>query len=136
MGRTKHCRLPRYSARSLIADVGHERNMTLPSDNETWLIDKGDEVIEKRVSLGEENLSLWDKLVYCLWVADYGMRNAGDLATAIDLHPSFQADGLNFAEELNLSKTSLLFHGSTDDMEKAYFSLFESVCDELKAKGC
>ena len=48
------------------------------TDNETWVVEAGDTVIQKKASCGIERLSPWERLVYCLWVADYGMRNAGD----------------------------------------------------------
>ena len=61
--------------------------MTDPTDtdNETWIIEAGDAVIQKEARLGIGRLTPWEALVYCVWVADYGMRNAGDLDTAEDL---------------------------------------------------
>ena len=61
--------------------------MAVPSDNETWVIEAGDTVIRKITCSSIECLSPWEMLVYCLWVADYGMRNAGDLDTAADVYP-------------------------------------------------
>jgi hypothetical protein len=55
-------------------------------DNETWLLDAGDEVIQAKAAHGIDSLSARDRLIYCLWVADYAMRNAGDLSTASDLY--------------------------------------------------
>ncbi|WP_332770517.1 hypothetical protein [Phenylobacterium sp.] len=48
-------------------------------DNETWLIDTGHDVIEKKAATGPASLNPRERLIYCLWVADYGMKNAGDL---------------------------------------------------------
>jgi hypothetical protein len=61
------------------------------SDNETWLVETGDEIIQKKADSGAESLTPWQRLVYCLWVADYGMRNAGDLDTAKEIYSDFQS---------------------------------------------
>jgi hypothetical protein len=53
--------------------------MGSPSENETWLMETGDAIIRKKARYKIDD---WETLVYCLWVADYGMRNAGDLETA------------------------------------------------------
>ena len=50
------------------------------TNKETWLVGAGDAVITKNA--GGVSLSPVERLVYCLWVADYGMRNAGDLDAA------------------------------------------------------
>ncbi len=109
--------------------------MTIPSENETWLIEKGDEIIQKSTSQGMSSLSPWEQLVYCLWVADYSMRNAGDLETASDVYGEYKTEGLQLAKELQLSQASSLFSNSTEEMGATYFSMFESVCDELKSRG-
>ncbi len=56
---------------------------------ETWIIDVGADVIAKRSAIGREALTPLEKLIYCVWVADYGMRNAGDLVVAADIYPEF-----------------------------------------------
>jgi hypothetical protein len=83
--------------------------MALPSDNETWIIDAGDAVIQKKATSGIEALSPSEHLIYCLWVADYGMRNAGDLVTAADLYPSFQTEAVRLANRLHLPFTQESF---------------------------
>ena len=64
-------------------------HMTIEHDNETWIIEAGDAVIQKRAEQGDDALTPLERLIHCLWVADYGMRNAGDLITAGDVYPSF-----------------------------------------------
>jgi hypothetical protein len=54
-----------------------DERMTVQIDNETWVIEAGDAVIQKKARSGMGSLAPWERLVYCLWVADYGMRNAG-----------------------------------------------------------
>ena len=70
-----------------------DHNSIQQMDNETWLLERGGEVIEKMASSGEGSLNAREKLVYCLWVADYGMRNAGDLDTAGDVYEKFLSEG-------------------------------------------
>ncbi len=79
--------------------------MTVPTDNETWIIEAGDAVINKEAAGGSDSLGSWERLVYCLWVADYGMRNAGDLDAAQGVRADFQSEGRRLAEELSLRLT-------------------------------
>lgn len=102
-------------------------------DNETWLVeDAGHSVIEKKAEQGADALSPIERLIYCLWVADYSMRNGGDLATADDLYPPFQQEARRIAEELSLPRTLSAFAVSRSDLERTYFQVFDSVCEELR----
>ena len=101
-------------------------------DNETWVIEVGDAVIQKKASSGMASLTPWETLVYCLWVADYGMRNAGDLVTAADLYADFQTDGHRIAEELSLPLTHKVFSLAKAELQQRYFDQFESICDEIR----
>lgn len=105
--------------------------MAGPSENETWLIEIGDVVIRKKAN-GGESLLPWEKLVYCLWVADYGMRNAGDLDTASDVYSDFHSEGTRLALEMSLPSTRRAFSLSKRDREGEYFDRFEAICDELR----
>jgi hypothetical protein len=106
--------------------------MPIPTDNENWIIDIAAEIIQRKANAGFENLSAKEKLIYCLWIADYGMRNAGDLQTAHDLFPSFQSEGRRIADELFLSITSKAFSLSQLEFQKMYFELFDLICDEIQ----
>ena len=103
------------------------------TDNENWVIEAGDTVIQRKARGGIECLSSWERLVHCLWVADYGMRNAGDLDTAADVYPQFQLDAKQTAESLSLRLTHETFSLSQGDLEREYFDRFESICDEIRA---
>jgi hypothetical protein len=59
------------------------------ADNETWVLERGAQIIEKRVVVGDAALNEWERLVYRLWVTDYMMRNAGDFANAKVMLPTF-----------------------------------------------
>ena len=101
-------------------------------NNETWLLDVGDRVIRKKASTGWASLSSLEALVYCIWVADYGMRNAGDLDTASDLFTDFQTDGTRIAKSLSLPIIHRAFSRSKEELERSYFDEFDSMCDELR----
>ncbi|MFD1157676.1 hypothetical protein [Roseovarius aestuarii] len=105
----------------------------MDASNEDWIIDAGDVVIQKRVKDGRDSLQPLDKLIYCLWVADYGMRNAGDLSAAEDVYPPFQDEAEQLAKGLNLPLTHSAFSLSSAELERQYFELFEGVCDEIRA---
>lgn len=107
--------------------------MAAPSENENWVIEIGDVVIRKEAGSGAASLLPWEKLVHCLWVADYGMRNAGDLETAADVYSEFQSEGMRLATELSLTITREAFSLSTHDLENQYFDKFDTICEEIKA---
>lgn len=81
---------------------------------------------------GRDALSSIERLIYCLWLADYGMRNAGDLSTASDLYPPFQTEERCIAEELELPRTRSASNLSPAELEGTYFQLFDGVCEELR----
>jgi len=104
----------------------------IEDDNETWLLDAANGVIEKKTALGYTSLAPVERLTYCLWVADYGMRNAGDLITASDLHSSFIADARTAAVELGLPHSMAAFSLSAKELEQRYFALFDDLCQEIR----
>lgn len=106
--------------------------MVAPTENESWLIDRGDEIIEKKVDCGLDGLSAWERLVYCLWVADYSIRNAGDLDVAEDLYEGYRQDLVSFSEKQGLKQTSELFSMNERLLVKKYHESFESICSEIR----
>ena len=107
--------------------------MSSLSENESWVVDCGSIVIGKKVQSGEASLSNWERLVYCLWVADYMMRNAGDFANAVDMYPDFQTDAKRLAEELSLHVTGEAFSLSQPMLQREYFDRFEEICNEIRS---
>jgi hypothetical protein len=71
-------------------------------DNETWLLNAGGRVIEKMAAEDYSSLTAVDRLTYCIWAADYGMRNAGDLETVADLNPTCLDYGKSAAQYFRL----------------------------------
>lgn len=101
--------------------------------NEDWIIEVGDVIIQKKADQGKEKLSKWEILVYCLWVADYGMRNAGDLDAAQDLYTDFQREGAEIARTLGLRITEAALDLNQRELETRYFDIFDRMCDEVRA---
>ena len=106
--------------------------MSSPSANETWIIETGDAVIHKKAHAGVGNLTPLEKLIYRVWVADYGMRNAGDLATAADLYANFQTEAAVLANDLSLKATREAFELPMADLQSQYFKRFDNICDEIR----
>ncbi|KQT31051.1 hypothetical protein ASG24_14295 [Methylophilus sp. Leaf414] len=106
--------------------------MTSTFEYETWLIETGDIIIRKEAQNGAASLTSYEKLIYCVWVADYGMRNAGDLRTASELYPPFQSEACTLARDLSLQYTLDTFSMSENELCSQYFDRFEGVCNELK----
>ena len=73
-----------------------------------------------------------ERLIHCLWVADYSMTNAGDLATACDLYEPFQEEASRLSKTLNLPVTYSAFALSLADLEQQYLERFDAICEELR----
>ncbi|MFO1021541.1 MAG: hypothetical protein U0903_12715 [Planctomycetales bacterium] len=102
-------------------------------DNESWLIETGDLILQKKADQGTESLTSWEILLYCLWVADYSMRNAGDLETARDVFVDFLTQAAVSAQSLSLSKSYRAFSLPSSELEQIYFEAFDSICEEVRA---
>jgi len=113
-----------------------EIKMSTPSTNESWIIDAGDVVIKKMTNHGDSCLSPFERLIYCVWVADYSMRNAGDLDAAHDIYSDFQIEAARLVRELELKRTHAAFALPTADLQHQYFDRFEEVCDEIRRCAC
>lgn len=100
--------------------------------NQTWVVETGDRVIQKKANAGVSSLSDWERLVYCVWVADYMMRNAGGFADAEDMYPTFRTDAAQLAARLGLAVTGDTFSLSERKLRKEYFARFERVVDEIR----
>lgn len=106
--------------------------MSAPTANESWIIEVGDVVIQKKSRTGVGSLSPIERLIYCVWVADYGMRNAGDLLTAHDVYSDFQPEAARLARELGLQQAHSAFALPMQDLQREYFDRFEEICDEIR----
>ncbi len=53
--------------------------MSAHTANQTWVVQTGDRVIQKKAKAGVASLSDWERLVYCLWFARcWGAAPAAD----------------------------------------------------------
>jgi hypothetical protein len=100
--------------------------------NETWIIETGDAVIQKVGRSDTRNLAPLETLIYCVWVADYGMRNAGDLDSAKDVYSRFHSKARQIAKELSLPLTYEAFALKKNELEQQYFDRFDTMVDEIK----
>jgi hypothetical protein len=106
--------------------------MAVPIDNETWLIQAGDAVIQKRATEDLDSLGPWERLVYCLWAGDYGMRNAGGLDAARAVYADFPSDARLFSEDMALRLTHEAFSLPSRELEREYFNRFDQICHEIR----
>lgn len=106
--------------------------MRANSPNETWVAERGRSVMAKQVQTGANSLTPWERLVHCLWVADYAMRNTGRLAIARGLYADFHLEARRIAQDLSLRLTHETFSLSKRVLEQEYFNRFEAICNELK----
>lgn len=107
--------------------------MSVPSQNESWVIEEGDRIINLQAKFGLSYLTIKERLIYSLWVADYGLRNSGDLATAFDVDAGFKQTGLDAATFLQLPTTRLLFEQNDDQFKELYLKNFEDICNEIRS---
>ena len=109
------------------------KSMNAHTGNQSWVVDRGGQVIQKKAQSGVTSLNDWERLVYCLWVADYGMRNAGDLETAKDIYADFQSIAQQAAKKLSLPLTHESFSMAQHTLEEKYFDRFDAICNEIKS---
>ena len=91
--------------------------------------------IQKKAEHGINSLTDLERLIYCFWIADYGISNAGDLEVCYDMKPTFKDDAIKISTKLALTETQKLFQLEDQDFIDKYDLLFEEVCNELKAKS-
>lgn len=102
------------------------------TDFESWLLDAADAVPHREVQVGLSALSDWERALYCMWVADYSMRHAGDLGSAYDLASDFKSAGAHAARTLGFRAMSSLFGLDDAEFERQYLASFDAVCQELQ----
>ena len=98
---------------------------------ESWIIERGDEIIQKREISGLNALEPIERLILHVWYTDYCMRNAGDLANLEDLCSGCLSKGVAAAEALQLPKTRAFFARPTNELERHFFDDFNGVVNEL-----
>ncbi len=105
--------------------------MSMELDNETWLIEFGDDVIEKKAEIGVKALTDYEKTVYCLWVIDYSIRNSGTLDSLEDIYPDAISEFESVASKNNWLSTFSIQEICNN--QEAYYNNFEELCNELRS---
>lgn len=105
-------------------------------DMETWLLEAGDAIIEKKAAQGEASLSPPERAIYCMWALDYAVRNAGSLDALEDVHETAIEELEAFARAQKIDTLSTLLDMAADEDEEAfvdaYYEQFDTVCTELR----
>jgi len=107
------------------------KHMNSSFENETWIIDAGDQVIQKMAGNSDAVLSSKERLIYCLWVADYCMRNAGDISQASVMHAGWQKEAAEHSKKLVLDFCGETFLLPESSFEEQYFSRFDGGCPKF-----
>jgi hypothetical protein len=109
-------------------------DMSNVDDMETWLLETGDEIIEKRAEQGEASLSRPEHAIYCMWALDYAVRNAGSLDALEDVHETAIEDLAAFARAEKIGVLSALLDMAADEEAfiDAYYEQFDAACTELR----
>ena len=100
---------------------------------ESWIVEVGHGIFVNRSAHGAAALTPIESLIGCLWIADYGMRNAGDLAGAVDSQPQFRDEAVSISARLGLLHTHALFSLAVPEFESVYFDVLEVVVDEIRS---
>lgn len=103
-------------------------------ENETWLLDVGDRTVERMASTGYSQLSLIEQAIYCLWIVDYAVRNAGDLRPVSDMHPTAIDELEEFASLNKFESLCSVLKSRKNEEEfcESYYVHFEGVCNEFR----
>jgi len=106
----------------------------MTNDMEAWLIDTGDEVIQKKSSMGMDALSHVERAIYCLWVVDYAVRNSGTLQPMVELYPKALVELQAFAASNGFSELGSLADGALEDAAFCanYYRHFEAASRDIR----
>jgi|GEM_PF-1319400 len=106
--------------------------MTDYSDNQSWLHESGYNLSQKKDEDGFANLNPWDRLIYCLWIADFGIRKEGSLSAAMNMYEDFQTEGKRAAQELSLRHCHKSFSLAPEEFGECFLENINTLCDEVR----
>lgn len=106
--------------------------MTL--DLETWLIDAGDVIVNKKTSQGADSLTEAERAVEWMWRIDYSVRNSGSFGPLEDMDSTSVSDLKSAANGAQLIKLAAWLDEATDEEAfcRNYQERFDEACMELK----
>ena len=109
--------------------------MSMNLDNESWLIEIGEEIIEKKAAVGICALTNIEHAIYCLWVIDYAVRNSGSLEPVKELYPTAIKDLSNLSQTNSWLLNSKTAAESENPAQfcSSYYESFENRCGELRS---
>ncbi len=104
-------------------------------DNDSWLIEVGDHVIQKKTSEGTESLSEIEMAIYCFWVLDYSVRNSGSLEEIEDIYPQAVNQLIDIFQKNKWRSSTFLALAELDRNAfcRNYYAEFDQICNELRA---
>ena len=103
------------------------------SENASWIIEVGDNILEKEAGFGYDQLSEIEQLIICFWTLDYSVRNAGSLDALEDFNSFRKADLKRLARNFQLIGINETFNAKTDlEMQSYYYASFDQNCETLK----
>lgn len=106
--------------------------MTL--DMETWLLEEGNRVIQKKSIWGLNSLTLVEQRIYSMWVVDYAVRNSGTLEPMRELYPDALHELGLFAASSNAVNLLALLNLSSDEKNfcSEYGERFDRACGDIR----
>ena len=102
-------------------------------DVSNWIVERGGDIGELKAERGVDALSPVESLIYSLWIIDYCMCNAGDLANLNEMYPDCLVQSSEMAAKSGFPKTASLFSHTPENLARRYFNDLEIVVAELQA---
>ncbi|OOG40584.1 MULTISPECIES: hypothetical protein [unclassified Rhodanobacter] len=101
---------------------------------ESWLVEVGGDIIEKKSSQGVESLTPIQLAIYNLWLIDYAVRNSGSFGPLEDMESNAIAALHAFSSANNMPALSSWLSQANDEEAfcKSYYHHFPGACLELK----
>jgi hypothetical protein len=105
-------------------------------DFETWILDRGDEIIRKEHEFGTESLSTLENAVYNLWAVDYAVRNAGHMEALEELRPKAAHDLSEYLASTGHAELAvfMLALATACDKCEPYYYRFNELCRALQVE--
>jgi hypothetical protein len=103
-------------------------------DNETWLIEEGKRIIEKKSREDFDSLSSLEKAISDFWVIDYAGRNSGTLEPIRELSENSISKLKEFAKNNNCRHLYSMLKLAKDENTfcNTYYQNFTNACKDLR----
>ena len=103
-------------------------------ETETWLIEEGDRIIQKKSREGFDSLSSLEKAIYDFWVIDYAVRNSGTLQPIRELSEISISRLKEFAKNNNCHHIVSMLELTKDENVfcNTYYQNFDNTCQDIR----